>query len=233
MKPLLIVLSLTLTLFVTGQTRDTISSQLMQLKKPKHIVEKYVNFDVVKVFTLNHGRATIGGRQGFALSYSAQLLWPYSAFKHSVPIAFGVRFGASKFSLHHKELDFQNDDLVSIVENKSFKRTMQRTGHAGVIAMLVKQWKMQGITFMGGISAEYNMFSRLKVRSETGNSSVDSRKYINRFSYPLHLQISRSKRQFLSWGVFGTYDMESRFKGNAYNNLRQVTGGGFILALIL
>lgn len=216
-----------------AQQPDTVTAKLTQLRKAKRVTEKYVNFDDLKFLTIGHGDNTFGVNHGTGLSIGMQLLSPYALFKNTpIPIAWGVTLGYNKMTFPRTRLVFSGNELTAIESSKEINSTVQRTSHLGFIAMLVKQWKVTGITFMGGASADYNLISRLRIRKDSGNKGIASGKFINRFSLPIHLQISWSKKQFFSIGVFGSYDTKPRFKGPAFTGLKQIVAGACLAFII-
>lgn len=213
---------------------DTIRNSLQQLSKPTRVLPKYVNFDVFKFFMVGHGRGTLQPVQyGTGFSFRMQVVCPYALWKYDFPIAYGITFGSSKITARSTKLDFDGKELVAINDDKSIKSTMQRTSYIGATALKVIRVKPLGMTILAGGSLEYNLFSRLKVRAAEDTKGYSSRKYIERISTPLHLQISISKKQFLSCGIFGSYDLQPRFKGKGYRDLKQVTAGLSIIAFII
>ena len=217
---------------VSAQQPDTVNGKLLSLKMPKRVVEKYVNFDVVKLM-IGHGRTPYGVSQGVGLSIEFQGLVPWALFKNSImPIAYGIRAGTSKITMLHSALEFTDNRLTAIHGNKSINSTLQRTGHIGLIALYVRQFKREGYTLLAGASANYNMCSKLKERTRGKDSKLKSGRYIHRVSIPLHLQVSRSKLQFLSWGFHFSFDTRPRFKGQDFTGLKQMVIGGSVALII-
>ena len=100
---------------------------------------------------------------------------------------------------------------------------MLRTGFLG--PAIFRVIRLKSVTLLPGASFEYNASARMKVRAKEGTTGFDARNYINRFSLPLHLQISISKKQFAAFGFFGSYDLKPKFKGESFDELKQVVIG--------
>lgn len=203
----------------TAKKRDS----LIQLNKPKTVLDNYLNFDVPKIM-IGQGFAT-GGQApaNVNLSIKGQFLWPYALSKRHLKIAYGLTFGSSKITSVSAEYKFQVSELSSIVSNKAIKRTMIRTGYIGLAAFHVI--RLRGVTVLTGPSLEYNISCKIKEVSGNGKRKFSGKNYINDFSIPINLQISISKRQFFSIGFFGSYDLTPRFKGGNFKNMKQAVIG--------
>jgi len=218
-------------LFSQSLPTDTIRDSLLQLNKQKRITPKYVNFDVIKIMP-GFGRSTdnLSG-YGTGLSFKGQVLYPYSLFKNFFPIAYGVTIGYSKITRNSAEYVFSANKLKDVVENAGINSTVQRTGHIGLIGLHVIRYR--SFTILAGASFDLNILgNRLKIRRDEGNTSFRNRKQINPVSIPLHLQISSSRKQFISFGIFSSYDTQLRFRGDNFNKTRQLVIGGSLAVII-
>jgi hypothetical protein len=196
---------------------------LIQLRRQNRVLPKYVNFDVLK-FTFSHGyTGNKNVQHGMGLSFRMQILYPYPLFKKTIlPIAYGITFGYNKATIKNQKFIFSGNRLQTITPATGIRNTMQRTGYVGFV-VLTAQRVSRWWTILAGASAEYNLFSKLKERN-SGSPKINAyfnKASINRFSLPLHLQLSFSPTQFWSFGAHYTHDIRPIYKGPNFKNMNQ------------
>lgn len=207
-----------------------VTDSLLQLHKSQSVLDTYTNFDVLKVM-LGHGRASDAPfKQGAGLSLRGQFLWPYSISKNSLRIAYGLTFGYNKITALSAAYTFNGDHEAFISENKEIKSTMLRTGYIGPTVLRVT--RLRSVTLLTGASLEYNLYSKLKVRTDKQNYAFSAKRYVHDFSFPLHVQVGISKKQFIAAGIWSSYDLRPRFRASNLNGLKQWTTG-LSLSLII
>ena len=219
-----ICLVIILNVLVAASAQDTATDNLLHLKYPKRYKEKYVNFDGIKLmfgkgFSKDKYANMIGG-----FSFNAQVLYPYSAFKEFFPLAFGINIGYNKLVRKGVQYQFSGEKLEKISTDPEIKTIVQRTGYIGLIGLRVIRYR--SITIMVGGGMNFNIIGeRLITRAIQQRSSFSSRNQINVVNFPLKLQLSYSRKQLWSIGIFGTYDTKPLFKSDNYNDMKQIVVG--------
>lgn len=214
--------------FMEADTIPLSSHRLLSLKTPDERVRKYVNFDVLKLmlgtgFVVNHP-----GRERFGMPFRAQLLYPYSINRtRKIPFAVGLTAGVNRFSLRKVSFEFTGNDLTAINENPAIKRSIHRNSYSGLIVLgIIRPNKLRWLTLMAGPSLEVNSAGTIKeIREGQAYQVYRNTHTLKRFSAPLHIQLSISKKQFFSVGGWTSIPTSSLFRGKNYKNLRQYQFG--------
>jgi len=198
---------------------------LTPLKRPKSFVQKYVNFDVVK---LMYGHGFSAGKyssQGFAGSFDAQILLPRAMFRDSkyFHIAYGIGFGRDAIKIKNARYEFTNNKLAAITEDQDIRRSVQKVGYVGVV--LLPFFTINNLHVMTGISARVNTVTKLKIYPDDNKIVLYNAKQLNPVTLPLLFQMSYSSKQLFSRGIYASYDLVPRFKGKEFKNIKQMVIG--------
>ena len=228
------IISLIVFLFFISLPADSQSSTskgtypLHQLRKTKSAFPHYVNFDVLKAMVPLNRDNNINPT-GFGM----QLLWPYAFFKrkwyHS---AVGITFGNHKKIFPGQKLNF-SDKGVEIVSDIDIKNTLQKRNYVGVSFLHCSRIS-PSFTLLAGPSVQYNYYGKVKERhiNPVDNISFRNTSRINKFSFPVSIQLSWSRLQFASMGVFFSRDLAPVYKGDNHESVKQ-THIGASMAIIL
>ena len=221
------VLSIEVFCQVTGI--DTLNTNLVKLEKPKRPYPKYVNFDV---FKLTPGYGLSPTLRGAALSFHGQFLWPKALLKNTFPVAVGLAAGNGKILGRKMKYTFSNGEISSISRDDTVKYSLQETGYAGLLFLHVI--RRRSITVLVGPALNVNfMKSELREKSVNGTVSIKNDKTdIHKISVPLHLQVSWSRKQFFSIGMYLNYDTRPRFKSDELKKIHQLTLGMGLAVII-
>ena len=206
--------------------------KLYPVEKPVRFVQKYINFDVVKL-TLGHGGSTGElAEQGFASSFDVQLLWPIAFFKKNnhFHVAWGTSFGRNTITYKFSRYEFTVEGLKGIIPDNDIKRTVQKVGYVGLVVLpflAFGDWHL-----MAGVSVRYNTCVKLNVYTIEADSIYHNGDQIYRISTPLIFQTSWSWNKLFSAGLYYSRDIRPRFKSEVLNNPKQwVIGGSFAIRI--
>ena len=196
---------------------------LIQLKKPHTVLNKYVNFDVLKLM-IGTGAATNSINYSANMSTRFQLLNPFAFSKRFLKIAYGLTYCTNRVRAPRTSLDFEDGELKSIENDEATSMTMIRTRSLGLIFLRVI--RIKDVTLLLGPSVEYNLSACVRTKNLDKEKEIFSIKgAVNKLSIPLNFQLSISKKQFLAFGFFGRYDLRPLFKSPQFNKLKLFTIG--------
>ncbi len=187
---------------VNGQTKyPVISDRLETLNKPNEVVHNYVNFDVLKLIICRGTASNLPVPNAWNLSLKVQYLYPYAQFKDIFPIAFGGIAGYDKIAVEGHQFDINNNKLSGITPNPHIRKSKVWWYHAGVVVAPVV--RLRRMTLLPGCSFNVNFAGRMKEKLIDDTKHTSNVKDLRWFSVPVFIQVSYSKKQFASYGVYG------------------------------
>jgi hypothetical protein len=214
---------------IENHRANKVNHQPVQLHYPDERVRKFVNFSFITYMlgipaTVNNANRNWGG-----VPTQVQFCYPYSLFRKKFPIAVGANLGISRTGFKDAQLIFSGNELINIAPDANIKRAVQRHWYAGVSALKTIRIS-QPLRVLAGPSFLLNFGGRLKQETKAGQhlQRVNTSQFIRRISVPLQIQVSYSKRQLASFGVWARIPTTPIFKGAAYKDLRQFQVGGLV-----
>jgi hypothetical protein len=234
MRPLYIILFF---LFVhnqsVGQIIHEAPERLLRLNAPVSVRTRYVNFDVLKLMIGQGFAWDQNGAGRLSPCFTTQILCPFAKYKNNkVHVAYGVTIGSARMGFKKARLVTMGtaNDVVHEATNEYM---IQKTTHFGFVILPFFQ-PTKWLTFYAGSGLDFNLLGNKIFSKPVSGKKIrySSRRFVNKVSVPLQVQLSHRLGQTASVGLYGSYDLLPRFKNPAGQPAHQAIVG-LSMALIL
>lgn len=221
--------------FSQPNTREGAPESLLPLTEATTSKHDYVNFDVLQ-FSVGHGFSTDRiARHSLAPSWSFQVLYPYAFFREKhilignepLYMTAGLRAGRSRIAWRNTAWATSSTGVLGPVLDSPLDKSTLRTSYIGLLILpFIQVGRFDQWTLMAGPALDYNVEGVLLHHVENRERRTSFSKQVNKFSAPLHLQVSKvmNRTKTLSVGAFGTYHSK-RFRQENLSHVDQLVFG--------